>query len=143
MTSTVSAPPAQQEIFGLVRGFVEAWAAGDADGLVRAYSEDATVVLPGGTYLKGREAIRAAMTAQFQGKWKGTNVLGVPQEVRPVGTDVVLMYSQGGAYRPGSTEVAEQDAITALWVFAKGEAGWSVVAYENTPLGRPVPLPKG
>lgn len=145
MTSTISAPPssAQQEIFGLIRSFVESWTRGDADSLVRAYSEDATVVLPGGVYLKGRDAIRTAMTGQFQGKWKGTSVVGVPQEIRPVGDDVVLIYTQGGAYRPGSSEVAAEDAITALWVFAKSEDGWAVVAYENTPLGKPVPLPRG
>lgn len=144
MTSTISAPPSpdQQEIFGLIRSFVESWAKGDADTLVQAYSEDATVVLPGGVYLKGRDAIRTAMAGRFQDKWKGTRVVGVPQEVRPVGEGVVLMYTQGGAYEPGSSEVAVQDAITALWVFAKGEDGWAVVAYENTPLGKPVPLPQ-
>ena len=39
-----------------------AWAANDADAFVQPYTDTATAILPG-SYLRGRQAIRATMAA--------------------------------------------------------------------------------
>ena len=46
---------------------VSAWDANDADAFAEVYAPDATVVLTGGTFLRGREEIRRYMTAGFAG----------------------------------------------------------------------------
>ena len=45
-------------------GLYAAWAVGDAEAFIAPYASDATVVLPG-SYLAGRDEIRAAMTDAF------------------------------------------------------------------------------
>jgi uncharacterized protein (TIGR02246 family) len=101
---------------------------------------DATVALPGDTYLRGRQAIRDWMARAFEGKWRGTRVLGRPLEIKYVNDDIIVMFSQGGAYRPGETEVSADDAIRGMWVFTRQGPGWTIIAYENTPVRATIPL---
>jgi uncharacterized protein (TIGR02246 family) len=124
----------------LVRRITMSWNEGDADTLSTVYSEDASIVLPG-TRLKGRPEIRAWMAEAFDGKWKGTSVLGSPLELRYIRDDVMLLISQGGAYPPGATEVPVEHAIRGIWVFVKQDGEWIITGYGNTPVGAPIPLP--
>lgn len=126
---------------GIVKSLSESWARQDADTLAQLYAEDASVVLPGDTYLKGRQAIRDWMANAFATKWNGTQVLGLPLELRYASSDVCVMVSQGGAYRPGASEVSVDDAIRGMWVFLRRETGWTITAYENTPLRAVIPIP--
>jgi uncharacterized protein (TIGR02246 family) len=128
-------------IKAIVRRLAESWAAGDADTLAGLYAEDATVVLPGNPPARGREAIRQFMAGALAGKWKDTHVLGVPLELKPIREDVVVLVSEGGAYQPGTSAVSDSDAIRGLWVFVKQDDEWTIAAYENTPVGQPIPLP--
>src|SRR5664279_656776 len=75
MSTSHSAPVLDTDsdaVLGVIREVGQAWAAGDADAFAALYSLGATVVLPGGVYLTGREAIRAYMTAGFAGPMKGS-----------------------------------------------------------------------
>jgi uncharacterized protein (TIGR02246 family) len=127
-------------VISIVKSLSASWAKGDADTLSRLYAEDATVALPGDTYLRGRRAIRDWMARAFEGKWRGTRVLGQPLEIKYVNDDIIVMFSQGGAYRPGETEVSADDAIRGMWVFARQGPGWTISAYENTPVRATIPL---
>jgi uncharacterized protein (TIGR02246 family) len=116
------------------------WNANDADSMSTVYAEDASVALPGAT-IKGRPAIREWMAAAFAGKWKGTHVLGSPEELRYISDDVMLLVSKGGAYPPGATEVPVEHAIRGMWFFVKRNDEWLVHAYTNTPVQQTIPLP--
>jgi uncharacterized protein (TIGR02246 family) len=124
----------------IVTTLAKSWAQNDADTLAGLYAEDATVALPGDTYLKGRPEIRAWMAAAFEGKWKGTHVLGIPLEIRYV-NDIILMFSHGGAYQPGASEVSVDDSIRGIWVFTRQGSGLTIAAYENTPVRATIPIP--
>jgi uncharacterized protein (TIGR02246 family) len=124
----------------LVQRITVGWNANDADYMSTVYSEDASVALPGAT-LKGRPAIREWMAESYAGKWKGTHVLGAPEELRYIADDIMLMVSKGGAYLPGSTEVPIEHAIRGLWLFVKRDGTWLIHGYANTPVGSTIPLP--
>jgi len=125
----------------LVQRLVVAWREQDADKLSLVYAPDVTLILPGGV-AKGREEVRAYMAEAFRGKWKDTEVLGVPKELRYLddGGQIVLLLSEGGAYPSGGAEVPAENAIRAMWFFAKRDGEWVVDSYANTPLGAPIPV---
>ncbi|MEU8194175.1 SgcJ/EcaC family oxidoreductase [Microbispora amethystogenes] len=128
-------------VLSVMRSLSGAWAGHDAETMAKLYTDDATLILPGVTYLKGRAAISDYMDAAFAGKWKGTRVAGVPLELRYAADDVIVLVSQGGAYRPGSAEVTAEDAIRGMWLFTRRDGQWAISGYVNTPLGAAVPLP--
>jgi len=126
----------------IVKRLTLSWADNDADALAQIYAEDATVVLPGDVYLKGRREIRDWMANAFEGKWKGTHVLGIPLELRYLADNVGMLISHGGAYQPGASEVSTDDAIRGIWIFTKQGSEWTVAAYENTPVRATIPIPE-
>jgi uncharacterized protein (TIGR02246 family) len=126
----------------IVQRITVAWKTNDADALSAVYADDASVVLPGAR-LKGRPAIREWLAKAFATKWKGTQVLGYPLELRYLRDDVMLLVSHGGAYPPGATEVPEEHAIRGMWIFVKQNGSWTVGAYANTPVRASIPLPDG
>ncbi|MFI0366593.1 SgcJ/EcaC family oxidoreductase [Actinomadura sp. 1N219] len=127
-------------IVAIVKKLASSWAEGDAAALSELYAVDALVALPGDVFLRGRSEIRDWMADALDGKWKGTQVLGVPLEIRYLTDDTIVMFSQGGAYKPGESEVSVDDAIRGLWVFAKKNGEWTISAYENTPVRATIPL---
>jgi uncharacterized protein (TIGR02246 family) len=143
MTSTLPAtvrPEDAAAVREAVKRITVTWQQQDAEKFAEVYAEDATVVLPG-VFLKGRAEIRDAMAEQFQGKWKGTQVLGQPLEMRYLGEGMLLLVSEGGAYPAGATEVSIDHAIRGFWFFVKRDSQWLVHAYGNTPAQKTIPLP--
>jgi uncharacterized protein (TIGR02246 family) len=140
-TTTATATQDETALRGIMQTLSASWAQGDADTMAELYAEDASVLLPGDVYLKGRTAIRDWMAGAFEGKWKGTHVLGVPLELRFPGDDVALLISEGGAHAPDAAEVDAADAIRGIWFFNRTDTGWTISAYENTPVLRPIPMP--
>jgi uncharacterized protein (TIGR02246 family) len=143
MTSTLPGAVRQEDaaaVREVIQKVVVSWRDQNAAKMAEVYAEDATIVLPG-AYLKGRTAIAQAMAAQFQGKWKGTQVLGNPLELRYLGEDTILLVSEGGAYPPGASEVPLEHAIRGFWFFVKRDGQWLVHAYGNTPAQQTFPLP--
>ncbi|MFI0369912.1 SgcJ/EcaC family oxidoreductase [Actinomadura sp. 1N219] len=127
-------------ILSIVKRLAASWGDSDADTLAKLYADDALVALPGDVFLRGRGEIRDWMAGAFGGKWKGTQVLGVPLELRYLGDGLIVMFSHGGAYKPGAAEVTADDSIRGLWVFAERDGEWTIVAYENTPVRATIPL---
>lgn len=142
---TTLAPPAvssedQAAVHEIVQRITQSWKAQDAGGLSTVYAEDASIILPGAN-LKGLPQIREFMARAFATKWKGTQVLGQPLELRYLRDDVLLLVSQGGAYAPGASEVPEENAIRGMWIFVKQDGKWTIAAYGNTPTRAPIPIP--
>ena len=109
-----------------------AWAAGDADGMVAAYTDDASAIMPG-SLRDGREVIRESMAAAFAGPLKGTSTYNEQLSVRFLGSDAAIVLSESGILFPGQSEVPEASKVNATWVLEKQEGRWLIAAYHNSP----------
>ena len=139
MTSTTGAsaavaPPAEEQaaVAAVMKRIVDAWGAYDADAFANTFTEDGTMILPG-LYRKGRDEIRDYMAKGFAGPYQGTQVTGVPFDVRFLAEDTALLLSLGGVLGPGETEVAKDKAVRAAWLLVKREGEWLLAAYQNSP----------
>jgi uncharacterized protein (TIGR02246 family) len=112
---------------------VKAWDANDADAFAEAYAPDATVVLAGGTFLRGREEIRQFMTAGFTGRLRGTRGVDEQESVRRVG-DCAIVVSRSGFMLPGEESVAPERVRRATWTLSRHNEGWRVESYHNCPI---------
>lgn len=119
-------------IAALTQKVVAAWAYHDADTFASVFTDDGTMILAG-VFCTGREEIRDHMAAEFEGRWKGTQVVGKPISIRSLGQDTAILLSQGGVLESGETEVSESGAIHASWLVTRADGQWRLVAYQNTP----------
>ncbi|RKT19414.1 uncharacterized protein (TIGR02246 family) [Streptomyces sp. 1114.5] len=134
MSATPSSKTTEAALRAVPEQIVAAWAQHDADGFAEAFTEDATLILPGDIYLTSRQAIRAFMTQAFAGPFKGTRVTGQPTSIRALADGVAVLVTQGGVLAPGDTEVTAERAIRATWVLAKQGDDWRIASYQNTPI---------
>jgi uncharacterized protein (TIGR02246 family) len=111
----------------------KAWDAGDADGMVADYTEDATAILPG-SLRDGREAIRESMAAAFAGPLQGSSTWNRQLGIRFIGADGAIVISESAIRFAGETEVPESRKVNATWVFEKRDGRWMVAAYHNSPV---------
>jgi uncharacterized protein (TIGR02246 family) len=116
-----------------LRATVAAWDANNADAFADLYTPDATVVLPGGTFLRGREEIRRYMAAGFAGPLRGTRGSDEQDSVRVVG-DCAVVVSRSGYLQPGESAPAPERARRATWTLSRHDDRWLVEAYHNCPL---------
>ncbi|MFK0252773.1 SgcJ/EcaC family oxidoreductase [Streptomyces sp. NPDC090445] len=114
-----------------------AWAAQDAAAVAALFTEDATMILPGDVYKKGRAEVEGFMAFGYAGPFKGTRVFGAPKDLRFVGADTAVLITQGGVLAPGETTVAPEREIRATWVLAKQDGQWFIAAYQNSPVNLP------
>jgi uncharacterized protein (TIGR02246 family) len=119
-----------------VRGVVDrigkVWEAHDPDGFADAYTQDASLILSGDRYLKGREVIRAIITQQFKSAHKGTTLLQNVVDVRFLGPESAVLITEGGVLSPGETLPSAEREIRATWVLSKQAGDWLIAAYQNT-----------
>ena len=108
------------------------WAENDADAFVRAYRDDATVVMPGVRHL-GKSAIRDSMAAGFQGPLKGSSATDEPLDYRLVGEDTAIVISRAGILMAGESAVPAEREVNATWVLTKDDGEWWIAAYANAP----------
>jgi uncharacterized protein (TIGR02246 family) len=109
---------------------VAAWAANDADAFADLYSPDATVVVQGGVFLRGREELRDFMAAGFAGPRKGTRSVDEQESVRVFG-DTAVVVSRSGVLMPGEQAVPPERLRRATWTLARHDGWWLVEAYHN------------
>ncbi|SEF33259.1 conserved hypothetical protein [Amycolatopsis pretoriensis] len=132
-TSTVATE--QAAAAAVPQRIVAAWAGNDAKAFSEVFTEDGTMALPGGIFVKGRAAIQEFMAAGYAGPYKGTRVHGDPVDIRFLGEEAAVVVTVGGVLAPGETEVSPERAVRAIWVLAKQDGAWQLAAYQNTPLG--------
>jgi uncharacterized protein (TIGR02246 family) len=120
-------------VAALTQKVVASWAYGDAEGFASVFVEDGTMILAG-VYCDGRAQVQSYMAEAFEGRYKGTQVVGKPLSMRFITDDVVILLSLGGVLEAGKTEVDHDSAIRASWLAKRQDDGqWLLVAYQNTP----------
>lgn len=113
-----------------------AWAAGDADGMVAEYTEDATAIMPG-SLRADRDAIRDGMALSFAGPLKGTSTRNTQLSLRFVGPDAAILVSESGILFGDQTDVPDAGKVNATWVLEKRDGRWLIAAYHNSPVLAP------
>lgn len=135
MTTTelpVATPADHAAVAAMPQRIIAAWGAHDADAFASVFTEDATMIIAG-AHRKGRGQIREYMAGGFAGPYRGTQVVGTPFEVRPLGPGLVLMLSEGGIRGAAESEVSTENAVRASWLAVKQDGEWLLAAYQNTP----------
>jgi uncharacterized protein (TIGR02246 family) len=127
---------AESAIQAVLADSYEAWAAGDADGMVADYTADATAIMPG-SLRDGRHEIRESMALAFAGPLKGSSTYNKQLSLRFVGRDAAIVVSESGILFPGDTEVPDAGKVNATWVFEKRDGQWLIAAYHNSPAPAP------
>ena len=127
---------AQNAVIELMEGIREAWENGDGEAYGNLFSEDAQYVTAPGERLYGRKQIAESHQRIFDSFFKGT-ILGrnYPVRVREIKPDVILVEAAGSVLFPGEKEqhVAPNGFMTL--VCTKGDTGWKIVSFQNTPTG--------
>ena len=114
----------------------QAWAAGDADGMVADYTADATAIMTG-SLRDSRDAVRESMALAFEGPLKGSSTYNKQLSLRFVGRDAAIVVSESGILFAGETEVPDTGKVNATWVFEKRDGQWLIAAYHNSPVLAP------
>jgi uncharacterized protein (TIGR02246 family) len=125
--TTTTAPAT---VHAVLDATVAAWDAADADAFADLYSAEATVVLGTGAFLRGREEIRAYMSAGFAGPLGGTRGFDEQISTRVLG-DTAIVVSNSGFMLPGEDAVAPERQRKATWVLARQGGDWLVESYHN------------
>jgi uncharacterized protein (TIGR02246 family) len=119
-------------VLQVLDGVSKAWDDNDADAFVADYTEDAYAILPG-SYLAGKDAVRANMAGGFAGPLKGTSAVNNVLKTRLLGPDTAVVVSESGIKFPGEAEVPGPRMALATWVLTKRDGTWKVAAYHNAP----------
>lgn len=114
----------------LLAELAAAWAAQDADGFAALYTQDATVVTSAG-YSRGKDEIRAFMTAGFAGRLKGTSTSEEPDRIRLVSDGVAIVNSVSAVVLPGEAAPRPEMLRRSTWVMTRVDNRWLVEAYHN------------
>lgn len=129
-------PEDQAAIQAVMADSYQAWSAGDADGMVAGYTEDATAIMPG-SLRDGREAIRASMALAFAGPLANTSTADEQRSIRFVGRDAAIVVSESGILFGDQTEVPDTAKVNNTWVLEKRDGRWLIAAYHNSPVQAP------
>ncbi len=129
---TDSRPDDEAAIQAVMADSYKAWSAGDADGMVANYTEDATAIMTG-SLRDSRDVIRQGMAAAFAGPLKDTSTYNKQLSIRFVGRDAAIVVSESGILFGRQTEVPDAAKVNTTWVLEKRDGQWLIAAYHNSP----------
>ncbi|MEU4767019.1 SgcJ/EcaC family oxidoreductase [Actinosynnema sp. NPDC023794] len=138
--TTISTEATGVELKAVIDGIAEAWADNNPDGFADLYTTDATMVLSGDRFFRGREVIRKVAVEQFKSAHKGTTLLQNIVVSRLLTDDTAVVVTEGGVLAPGQSEPSPERALRATWVLAREDGKWLIAAYQNGRLAD-TPLP--
>lgn len=131
-----SRPDDEAAIQAVMADSYKAWSAGDADGMVANYTEDATAIMTG-SLRDSRDVIRESMALAFAGPLKNTSTYNKQLSIRFVGTDAAIVVSESGILFGSQTEVPDAAKVNNTWVLEKRDGQWLIAAYHNSPARPP------
>ncbi|GAB3433248.1 nuclear transport factor 2 family protein [Flindersiella endophytica] len=131
-----SRPEDQAAIQAVMADSYKAWSAGDADGMVANYTEDATAIMTG-SLRDSRDVIRENMALAFAGPLKDTSTYNKQLSIRFVGGDAAIVVSESGILFGNQTEVPDAAKVNNTWVLEKRDGQWLIAAYHNSPAQAP------
>jgi uncharacterized protein (TIGR02246 family) len=132
-TSTSDEPAVQR----LLDELAAAWAAGDAQGYARLFTQDASYVTWFGANLAGRPAIDAAHGPLFAGPMRDSHLSwSSAPDIRFIRPDVAIIVGQGAVATPRGLEPASTITLVAV----RDEGTWRFASFQNT---RQAPFPAG
>jgi uncharacterized protein (TIGR02246 family) len=131
-----SRPDDEAAIQAVMADSYKAWSAGDADGMVANYTEDATAIMTG-SLRDSRDVIRQGMAAAFAGPLKDTSTYNKQLSIRFVGRDAAIVVSESGILFGSQTEVPDAAKVNNTWVLEKRHGEWLIAAYHNSPTQAP------
>lgn len=110
----------------------EAFNTKDPDLFASSWRERSWAVSVTGDELEGREALRAAAERGFAGPLADQFARYRPGTVELLGEDVAILHVYARASDATGTPIDVGHAMVALYVFARGDDGWQIVARQNT-----------
>jgi uncharacterized protein (TIGR02246 family) len=119
-------------------GVYAAWAVNDAEALIAPYAPDAAAVLPG-SYLAGRDEIRAVMTDAFAGPLNGSRAGYEVQSIRFPDAGTAIVISKGAIVLAGETGPRAENRALETWVLSRDDGTWRVRAFHSCPREAPEP----
>jgi uncharacterized protein (TIGR02246 family) len=125
-------PEDEAAIQAVMADSYQAWSAGDADGMVANYTEDATAIMPG-SLRDSRDMIRENMALAFAGPLKNTSTYNKQLSIRFIGRDAAIVVSESGILFGSQTEVPDAAKVNSTWVLEKRDGRWLIAAYHNSP----------
>ena len=132
--SSADRAAADGAVRAVLDGLYAARAVGGAGAVIAPYASDATVVLPG-SYLAGRDEIRAAMTDAFARPLNGSRA---GHEVQSMGFSdacVAIVISKGALILAGETGPRSENRALETWVLSRDDGTWQVRAFRKVPAG--------
>jgi len=108
-----------------------AWGSNDADRFADLYTTDATFILSGDRFFRGREHIRRELAESFEGPHRGTRLLTFVVSSRMLAPDTAVLVTEGGVLLPGQDTPDRERELRATWVMVKESDRWLVSAYQN------------
>ena len=131
-----SRPDDEAAIQAVLADSYKAWSAGDADGMVANYTQDATAIMAG-SLRDSRDVIRENMALSFAGPLKNTSTYNKQLSIRFVGRDAAIVISESGILFGSQTEVPDAAKVNNTWVLEKRDGQWLIAAYHNSPAQAP------
>ena len=131
-----SRPDDEAAIQAVMADSYKAWSAGDADGMVANYTEDATAIMPG-SLRDSRAVIRDNMALAFAGPLNDTSTSNKQLSIRFVGSDAAIVVSESGILFGSQTDVPDSAKVNCTWVLEKRDGQWLIAAYHNSPVQAP------
>ncbi|GAB3156230.1 SgcJ/EcaC family oxidoreductase [Microbispora hainanensis] len=125
-------PAEERAVRALFEATSAAWSDGDGGTFAGRYAPDATVILPG-VHLRGRDGIRSAMGAAFEGSLKGFRRVHAPEGIRFPVPDVALVITRSVTVFAGEEEPPADRWELATWTLIRRDEEWLVEAYHSSP----------
>jgi uncharacterized protein (TIGR02246 family) len=131
--------PEQREedaIEAVIAGITDAFNKHDAKAWVRFATPDAQLTTVRGESMNGVAEIEKGLSVLFQTRNRNATVRVLTLSIRLLRPDVALAYvtsELSGVVGPGGQTLPPSRELS-LRVFAKGQDGWRITAFHNTPI---------
>ncbi len=123
------------EPLDLVRAFVKAWKAGDADAIGNLFADDADFVNVVGLWWTSRTAIRKAHKYGFERIFRSSKLTVETVTERRLGDDVAVVHARwqvSGQVDPDGKPVDSRRGVISATVVRLEDGTWLCVSFQNT-----------